>query len=134
MPNDLSPGTHAADPAHRLGKGIMLAGIEQLAKLPADWNGYGASPIDPDVIESASKLINRLPADAVSPPQVVPMTRGRLQFEWHRGRRSLELEIETPTLVRYLKYDADEGIEEEATLPIEDTSGLMELLRWFHEE
>ena len=62
------------------------------------------------------------------------MTRGRLQLEWHRGRRSLELEIEDPTLVHYLKYDADHGIEEEATLPIGETSAMIGLVRWFRGE
>jgi hypothetical protein len=134
MLNDLSPTTHASEPAHPLDKPGIVGRIEQLADLPRDWNGYGACPIDPNVIESALKLIDRLPGDAVSTPQVVPMTRGRLQFEWHRGRRSLELEIETPTLVHFLKYDADRGIEEEATLPVEETSRLLDLLHWFHDE
>jgi hypothetical protein len=134
MLNDLSPSTQATDPSHPLDKSATWGRIGQLAALPHDWNGYGACPIDPNVIESASKLIDRLSIDTISTPQVVPMTRGRLQFEWHRGRRSLELEIETPTLVHYLKYDPDRGIEEEATLPVEETLRLMELLHWFHEE
>jgi hypothetical protein len=134
MLNNVSPATHASDPAHSLDKAAIRGRVEQLADLPNDWNGYGACPIDPNVITTALQLVDRLPVDAISTPQVVPMTRGRLQFEWHRGRRSLELEIETPTLVHYLKYDADRGIEEEATLPVEETSRLSELLHWFHEE
>jgi hypothetical protein len=117
-----------------LDKVDTLGRIEQLALLPHDWNGYGAGPVAPAVIESASKFIELLPPDAISTPQVVPMTRGRLQFEWHRGNRSLELEFETPTLIHYLKYDPDRGIEEEATLPVDETLRLLKLLHWFNEE
>jgi hypothetical protein len=134
MLNDLSPTTHASDPIHQLDKPATIGRIEQLALLPHDWNGYGAYPIDSKVIESASRFIDLLPPDAISTPQVVPMTGGRLQFEWHRGNRSLELEFETPTLIHYLKYDPDREIEEEATLPVDETTRLMELLHWFHED
>ena len=107
-----------------------LGQIEQLALLPRDWNGYGADSIDPKVIEAASRFIESFPLDATTSPQVVPMTRGRLQFEWHRGNRSLELEFETSTLIHYLKYDPDRAIEEEATLPVDETERLLELLCW----
>jgi hypothetical protein len=111
-----------------------LGRIEQLARLPHDWNGYGTDRAALDVIEAASRFIDHLPPDAISTPQVVPMTRGRLQFEWHRGNRSLELEFETPTFVHYLKYDPDQAMEEEATLSLDETPRVMELLHRFHEE
>jgi hypothetical protein len=132
MLNDLSPTTHARNPIHHLGKPATLGRIEELALLPHDWNGDGADPIDPKVIEAASRFINLLPPDAISTPQVVPRTQGRLQFEWHRGNRSLELEFESPTLIHFLKFDPDRESEEEATLPVEETSRLLELLHWFH--
>ena len=134
MLNDLTPASHAIDSIPPLDKVATLVQIEQLALLPRDWNGYGASPIDPKVIEAASRFVDILPLDVISTPQVVPMTRGRLQFEWHRGNRSLELEFESPTLVHFLKYDPDRGIEDEDVLPMDDTPRLMELLRWFGAE
>jgi hypothetical protein len=86
------------------------------------------------VIQGVSRFVDLLPDDTITVPQIVPMTRGRLQLEWHRGHRTLELEFETPTLIHYLKYDQDRAIEEESTLPANDTIRLMELLHWFHEE
>ncbi len=130
MINDLSVTPPAADPTHQLDKAATLVQIEQLAGLPQDWNGYGASPIDPQVIEAASRFVNLLPPVAIGTSQVVPMTRGRLQFEWHRGNRSLELEFESVTLVHFLKYDSDRGIEEEDVIPAGDTARLMELFHW----
>jgi hypothetical protein len=134
MLNDRSPNSQAIDSLAPLDKAATVGRLEQLALLPNDWNGYGACPIDPEVIRAASKFINLLPDDTISAPQIVPMTQGRLQFEWHRGHRTLELELETPTLIHYLKFDEDRGIEEEATLPVDDLARLVELVHWFHQE
>lgn len=62
------------------------------------------------------------------------MTRGRVQLEWHRGRRSLELEFETPTTVHFLKWDPDAGVEEEDVLPATQTKELHDLLSWYVSE
>jgi hypothetical protein len=35
-------------------------------------------------------------------------------------------------LIHYLKFDPAREIEEEATLPVDDTARIMELLQWFH--
>lgn len=131
MLNDLTPTSHANDSIPPLDKAATLAQIEQLSRLRYAWNGYGADSIDPEVIAAAPRFVDFLSLDGISTPQVVPMTRGRLQFEWHRGRRSLELEFESPTVVHFLKYDPDRGIEDEDVLPADDTARLRELLRWF---
>ena len=52
-------------------------------------------------------FFRRLPDEIIVTPSVVPMTRGRLQFEWHRGNRSLELEFESIGRIHYLKADDD---------------------------
>jgi hypothetical protein len=48
------------------------------------------------------------------PPEVVPMTGGRLQLEWVAGSRGLELEFTDPETIHYLAtedgYDPDEDI------------------------
>jgi hypothetical protein len=62
------------------------------------------------------------------------MTRGRLQLEWHRGNRSLELEFESPGRIRYLKVDDDSGVEEESVIPTSQTALVVALLQWFASE
>ncbi len=99
-----------------LDKSFTIAQIDRLKELPLDWNGYGAQPIDVELIEQAKSFIKRLPDNIIDAPAVVPMTRGRLQFEWHRGNRSLELEFESTGRLHYLKADDDSGIEEEDIL------------------
>ncbi len=115
-------------------RAAILRALEGLAALPPNWSGYGASPIDRGVIETAKAFITVSPSGQIGSPKVVPMTRGRLQLEWHRGNRSLELEFESTDRVHYLKWDSDTGIEEEDVIPVIDVGRIHALLRWFRAE
>ena len=64
-------------------------------------------------------------------PAVVPMRKGNLQFEWHDGPRTLELEIEDPRTIHFLKWHPEAGIEEEDTCSISDADTVTALLEWF---
>ena len=109
----------------------VLGVLDQLSKLRVGWNGNGATRIEPDIIESAKRFISDMPGNIVSAPQVVPMTRGRLQFEWHSGDRSLEIEFEDPERIHYLKWDSLAEIQEEAVIPANDHEKVLDLLNWF---
>lgn len=111
-----------------------LASLEEVAGLPRGWDGHDAPPIDRLIVASARKLLLDLPDVAALAPKIVPMTRGRLQFEWHRGNRSLELEFETPSLLHFLKWDPDRLIDEEDQVPAADLAAVFDLLRWFSSE
>lgn len=128
----LVPPTSAHKP--RLDKVATLNALDQLKCLGPNWNGYNATPIDRQVIDAAKRFIGLIPSDIVTTPSVVPMTRGRLQFEWHRGNRSLEIELETRDRIHYLKWDTDEGIEEENTLLMGESDRVRGLLDWFASE
>ena len=121
-------------PAGRLDKLSTISQLDRLKDLPLDWNGYGAQPIDVGLIEHVKSFVEQLPDDIIDTPAVVPMTRGRLQFEWHRGNRSLELEFESRGRIHYLKADDDSGIEEEDILLTDQAPEIEELLRWFLSE
>jgi hypothetical protein len=118
----------------RLDKSAALAELQRLRALPPNWSGYGDVPIDRRVIGAAEDFIFFLPSDIITTPKAVPMTRGRLQFEWHRGNRSLELEFETSDRLHYLKWDSDANIEEEDVISVNDTDMILALLRWFASE
>ena len=105
--------------------------LDTLSKLPAGWNGYGADPIDPAIIAVARRFLADLSLDAVGHPQILPMTRGRLQLEWNRGDRSLELEFEDIESIHFLKWDPQAGIEEEDVIPIREIGAVRELIAWF---
>jgi hypothetical protein len=112
----------------------ILKTLQQIQALPPNWNGYNASPICHQTIEAARDFILNLPSDIATAPKVVPMTKGRLQFEWHRGNRSLELEFESAHKLHYLKWDSDAGIEDEGVISVHDTDKIHTLLRWFSSE
>jgi len=131
--NDFDPMT-LVRPAGRLDKVSIISQLDRLKGLLFDWNGYGAQPIDVELIDQAKRFVEHLPSDIVDTPAVVPMTRGRFQFEWHRGNRSLELEFESWGRLHYLKADDYSGIEEEDILLTSQTPEIEELLRWFSSE
>lgn len=105
--------------------------LDRIASLPENWDGEGAKPVDPAIVEAAWSFIERLPAHIASTPAVVPSADGYLQFEWNDGPRSLELEVETPSTIHYLKWRPEKGIEEEGIFDIQDDWRAVSLIRWF---
>lgn len=108
-----------------------ISEIDELRQLDVNWDGYGAAPIDESIIEAARQFVGSLPPDLVVPPQVVPMTRGRLQLEWHRGSRSLELEFESADEIHYLKWDSETREQEEEIISISERDKAVDLIEWF---
>lgn len=110
---------------------IINQALDRLGDLRQNWDREGAKPIEPAILQAARGFISRLPENVVSIPAVVPMAKGNLQFEWSEGERSLELEIETPTTIRYLKWHSEAGIEEEDSFSIDDIDQATVLIQWF---
>lgn len=109
--------------------------LDQIAALRKDWDAQGAYPVDPSFVKAARELISSLPSKikdrAGVIPAVVPMRKGNLQFEWHEGPKTLELEIESTTDIHYLKFHPDDGVEEEDLCDISDTNTVVKLIQWF---
>ena len=64
-----------------------------LLDLKPGWDSYGAHAPKLHLIEAALQLITRLMRAEVPAPQVVPTTKGGIQFEWHLGDQELEVEV-----------------------------------------
>jgi hypothetical protein len=109
----------------------LNAELDRLASLPPNWDAEGAPRIHPAIIAAARQFLSRWPDDIATVPAVVPSAAGTLQFEWIAGRRSLELEIETPTTVHYLKWDPDDNVEDENIFGIDEIDKAEFLIRWF---
>lgn len=105
--------------------------LDRLAALEPNWDGEGAPRIDPGIIQAAREFISRLPKHLISIPAVVPSAAGNLQFEWNAGERSLELEIEAPSVIHYLKWDPREKVEEEDVFDIRNIDRAVFLIHWF---
>jgi hypothetical protein len=104
--------------------------LDSLRVLAPNWDGYGAPVIDPAVIEAAKSFIARLPESLVSGPRVVPMSNGSLQLEWNDGPKSLELEFESPSSIRYLQWHPEQSIEVEDSFPAGNIDKAVDLIRW----
>lgn len=115
------------------------AKLRQIARLKRNWDAEGARPIDVEILAAAREFASGLPndlKDSMDIPAVVPMARGperdgNLQFEWDDGNRSLELEVEDPRTVHYLKWDSAKGVEEEDFFSIDNLDRAASLLRWY---
>lgn len=105
--------------------------LDRLSRLPQNWDGYGAPVIDPSIIAAARTFIKALPENLAYRPQVVPMSTGNLQFEWHHGAKILEIEFEKPQTIHFLQWHPKAGIEEEGVLPSTDIERAVDLIQWF---
>lgn len=68
-----------------------LKRLDEIAKLPANWDGYGADAPWPDAIAVARRLIEALQ----HPPAVVPCSDGGVQLEWHRSGFEIEVAVQS---------------------------------------
>jgi hypothetical protein len=59
------------------------------------------------------------------------MSTGNLQFEWHQGKKVLELEFESADTIRFLQWHPEQNVEEEDTFPASDTDRAVDLIQWF---
>ena len=138
-------GTHSATPGPVPGSGVTSTSVSErvaerlceLSLLEANWDGYGAEPLSPEILAAATEFARWMSIEtrfaAEQEPTITPMTGGRLQFEWHHGPRSLELEFESPTEIHYLQWDSEAGLENEDVIPLADREAIAELMGWFAE-
>lgn len=118
------------DVVERTVQAELLDSLEELRDLKPNWNGYGAAPIDPETLAAAKRFTHALPNDVTTAPIVVPMTSGRLQFEWDVRDRHLEVEFGTSQTVHTLRWCNDRSVDEESTLPDNDDASLHDMIRW----
>lgn len=90
----------------------VLHEICALGALPANWNSYGAQPIQSAIAaEAIIFLLNCLaPGDPL--PSVVPTARGGILLEWHEGGVDLEVDLRSPSRF-HVALEVD-GHEEES--------------------
>jgi hypothetical protein len=75
----------------------VLHEICRLGSLPANWNSYGAQPIQPAIaVEAIIFALNYL-VQGDPLPSVVPTARGGILLEWHEGGVDLEVDIRSPS-------------------------------------
>ncbi len=66
--------------------------LVDLLNMGPNWNGYGEKVIHPASAKRLVNLLDRMPYQG-PPVAIVPLPNGGLQLEWHRGPKSVEVEI-----------------------------------------
>lgn len=79
--------------------------IDQLASMPADWDGYGALPISQETKLNAERALEVVARNAPV-PDILPNSNGTLSFEWETAAGSGHLEIGQTRFSFYLKSSA----------------------------
>lgn len=100
-------------PLGKLQRGFIEAvqRMIELLELPPGWNSYNAKPIRKENVTFAIDLLGRLMRENTPLPNVIPMVRGGVQFEWHTNGIDLEISIYSPHEVRFAAEDLRQGGE-----------------------
>ena len=72
----------------------VMSRLESLALLQADWDSYGAKPVELTRLAQAYDLLQYIMHDDTPAPILVPIPSGSIQIEWH----TLEVELEVSLL------------------------------------
>jgi hypothetical protein len=109
----------------------VLWELDELARLRPNWDGDGAPAMEPGIIAGARTFIRGLCKQFGYRPHVVPMSSGKLQFVWYHGLKALELEFESPQIIRMLQGHSAAGFDNETAFPITDVDRAVDLIRCF---
>jgi hypothetical protein len=121
----------AADPDETTATWLIKArdDIAQLKNLPDNWDSYGSPSIPTRLFENAKNFLTSLEFENISPPRVVPISGGGLQFEWQQGHREIEVEFIEDNFIGYLKVVSDKPIEE-GQFSINNYDSARLLIKW----
>jgi hypothetical protein len=88
-----------------------LKEVAKLARLPANWDGYGSPPVTEHAVRTAIDLLRAVEGGAVPAPHVCPVTGGGLGILWQASARRLEIEIVPDGSVEYAALTREGGEE-----------------------
>ncbi len=99
-----------------------ITALAALLQLRAGWDTRGSPPIQVAYAKSALDVIFAVMRDNTPAPSVVPTSRGGVQIEWHTRGIDLEVEFETPYLIRGFFEDHRAGQSWEKDLSIDQNA------------
>ncbi len=89
----------------------FLDRLHDLMLLPANWDSYGARPINIKSVGYSIALFCEIMFENTPEPQVVPTKSGDVQLEWHIYGIDLEIEICSDRIVHCYATDANNKFE-----------------------
>lgn len=82
-------------------------GVESLARLKPNWDGYGAPAISEAAIDRAMDILWTV--RRCVRPRIVPTARGGVQLEWYGVDEEIEVEVLPDGSAEYLLVQVDAG-------------------------
>lgn len=95
--------------------------FDHLCRLPLGWDGYQGQPVSFSCANFAASVLERLYADDLPLPSLVPGSDGTLQIEWHKSQLDIELDILAPNKVMAYRNDDITGEDEEVEIETDFT-------------
>lgn len=92
--------------------------LTYLCGLRAGWDGYNGRPIRFDTSYFTLQLLQRVCSPKTPPPEIVPLSSGGLQVEWHHPHAEIELTIRAPYDVKAWVSQGEEDEEGTELLPL----------------
>jgi len=73
--------------------------MRELVMLPVGWDGHDGRPVEIDVAVFAVQFLWQTLEPDSPAPQIVPLSYGGVQLEWHEQGMDLEVEVEGPNRI-----------------------------------
>jgi hypothetical protein len=96
--------------------------FNELVSLPKGWDGYSGVAVTFSCASFAANLLERLYADGVPAPQLVPGADGSVQIEWHINGYDVELDVLAPYKVNAIRRNVVTDEVEELELQADFTA------------
>lgn len=81
--------------------------FRELLQLGNNWDTQGSAAIPPRIVTAALNFLSDILYRTTAAPQIVPLSNGSLQLEWHENGVDLEIEIFGPTEISVFFEDHD---------------------------
>ena len=101
--------------------GEAVASLNEVSRLPANWDSYGASPIRHSSGMAAMKLLSRVASETTPRPSIVPTVRGTVMLEWHTRGIDLEIEVLGPGQLHVAFEDIHSDVAWESDIGLDVT-------------
>ena len=130
--------TYQAEVSDNMGEATLYAGtpnwwsevktkLNGFKDLEENWDSYGASPIEEELIEKAFNLLLLSQLGNIPKPFVFPRKDGGVNFEWHKGDKFLSLEIRKDGM-GYFFIDRLKNKPEEGGFEADNLDSIIELI------
>ena len=105
------------------------ARFRDIAKLPQDWNSYGAAPISPWAIAEARMIANEAIGLGLPYPAVSPASGASVDIEWQTNNADLLIDVDPRQGISYLLLNRTSGTEMEGELNSTNRSEILRKLQ-----